>query len=60
VPELTDLIRDVPDFPDPGIVFRDITPLLADGRGLPFLIELTALAGRRRLGNHRVEAVVPL
>lgn len=26
-----DLIRDVPDFPKPGILFRDITPLLADG-----------------------------
>lgn len=25
------LIRDVPDFPKPGILFRDITPLLADG-----------------------------
>ena len=24
------LIRDVPDFPKPGIVFKDITPLLAD------------------------------
>ena len=24
-------IRDVPDFPEPGIVFKDITPLLADG-----------------------------
>ena len=24
------LIRDVPDFPRPGIVFKDITPLLAD------------------------------
>jgi adenine phosphoribosyltransferase len=24
-------IRDVPDFPQPGIVFKDITPLLADG-----------------------------
>ena len=23
-------IRDVPDFPNPGIVFKDITPLLAD------------------------------
>ena len=28
------LIRDVPDFPKPGILFRDITPLLADGNGL--------------------------
>jgi adenine phosphoribosyltransferase len=25
------LLRDVPDFPQPGIVFKDITPLLADG-----------------------------
>lgn len=28
--ELTDFIRDVPDFPKPGIVFKDITPLLAN------------------------------
>lgn len=28
------LIRDVPDFPKPGIVFKDITPLLADPAGL--------------------------
>ncbi|MDR1791086.1 MAG: adenine phosphoribosyltransferase [Propionibacteriaceae bacterium] len=27
------LIRDVPDFPKPGVVFKDITPLLADARG---------------------------
>lgn len=25
------LIRDVPDYPEPGVVFKDITPLLADG-----------------------------
>ena len=25
------LLRQVPDFPEPGVVFRDITPLLADG-----------------------------
>lgn len=29
VPELRRLIRDVPDFPRPGILFKDITPLLA-------------------------------
>jgi adenine phosphoribosyltransferase len=28
------LIRDVPDFPKPGILFKDITPLLADARAL--------------------------
>ena len=30
--DLRRAIRDVPDFPKPGIVFKDITPLLADGR----------------------------
>lgn len=29
--DITKYIRDVPDFPKPGIVFKDITPLLADG-----------------------------
>ena len=32
--ELKALIRTVPDFPAPGIQFRDITTLIADGRGL--------------------------
>ena len=27
---MLDLVRDVPDFPRPGIMFKDITPLLAD------------------------------
>jgi adenine phosphoribosyltransferase len=31
---LASLIRSIPDFPKPGIVFRDITPLLADPAGL--------------------------
>jgi adenine phosphoribosyltransferase len=29
-PDLRALIRDIPDFPSPGIVFKDITPLLLD------------------------------
>lgn len=33
------LIRDVPDFPKPGIVFKDITPLLASPRGLAETID---------------------
>lgn len=28
---LRDYIRDIPDFPKPGIIFKDISPLLADG-----------------------------
>ena len=28
------LIRDVPDFPKPGIIYKDITPLLKDAAGL--------------------------
>src|SRR5450432_2505903 len=36
------LIRDIPDFPKKGILFRDITPLLADPSGLALSIELLA------------------
>ncbi len=32
--KLRNLIRNIPDFPKPGIVFRDITPLLGDAQGL--------------------------
>ena len=32
--DLEQYIRDVPDFPKPGIVFKDITPLLADPAAL--------------------------
>ncbi len=34
------LIRDVPDFPKPGITFKDITPLLADPAGLAECVKL--------------------
>ncbi len=36
------LVRDVPDFPKPGILFRDITPLLRDARGLQSTIDAMA------------------
>src|SRR5690242_18304975 len=36
------LIRDIRDFPKPGILFRDITPLLADPPGLALAVELLA------------------
>jgi len=34
VDRISRLVRDVPDFPVPGVTFRDITPLLGDARGL--------------------------
>jgi adenine phosphoribosyltransferase len=36
------LIRDIPDFPQPGIVFRDITTLLRDAEGLRYTIDSLA------------------
>jgi adenine phosphoribosyltransferase len=40
--QLKRLIRDIPDFPKPGILFRDITPLLADASGIAMAVELLA------------------
>ena len=39
---LKQLIRDIADFPKPGIMFRDITPLLSDASGLALSVELLA------------------
>jgi adenine phosphoribosyltransferase len=36
------LIRDVPDFPKPGILFRDITTLLRDPAGLRHMVDILA------------------
>ncbi|GAA5166594.1 adenine phosphoribosyltransferase [Pseudonocardia eucalypti] len=36
------LIRDVPDYPNPGVLFRDITPLLADAVAFRAVIEALA------------------
>jgi len=40
--DLKRLIRTVPDFPKKGVLFRDITPLLADPAGLAMAVELMA------------------
>jgi len=48
------LIRDIPDFPRPGILFRDITPLLADPRALAAAVQGLAAYARPL----RVECVV--
>lgn len=48
--DLTRYIRDIPDFPRPGIVFKDITPLLAEPRAFQFAID--------RLAEHYPAATV--
>jgi len=37
---LADYIRDIPDFPKPGILFKDITPLLAEPAAFHYAIQL--------------------
>jgi len=39
---ISSMIRDVRDYPTPGIVFKDITPLLADGAALATVIDALA------------------
>ena len=47
-PDLRSLIRDIPDFPSAGIMFKDITPLLLDHRAVRFAVgELAEWAGPR-------------
>ncbi len=52
--DLKALIRDVPDFPNPGVLFRDITPLLHDHDAYRYVIdELT-----RRIGALTPDVIV--
>jgi len=46
------LVRDVPDYPQPGVLFKDINPMLADG---PVLAAVILALGERYAG--RVDAV---
>jgi adenine phosphoribosyltransferase len=39
---ITSRIRDIPDYPKPGVVFKDITPLLADGPALQAVVRALA------------------
>ena len=42
VDRLISLIRDIPDFPEPGVVFKDITTVLGDGNALSVLVDALA------------------
>ncbi|HSE72833.1 MAG TPA: adenine phosphoribosyltransferase [Nocardioidaceae bacterium] len=55
---LDGLIRDIPDFPQAGVVFKDITPLLADHDGFSAVVERLARAGRDQAGDVAVDKVV--
>jgi adenine phosphoribosyltransferase len=52
--DLQGLIRTIPDFPIPGIQFRDITPLIKDPEGFRATIDLFV----ERFKNERIDVVV--
>ena len=52
--QLKALVRDVPDFPQEGIVFKDITPLLADELAFSTVIDLVVV----HFGRGNVDKVV--
>ena len=51
--DLRDYIRDIPDFPTPGILFRDITPLLRSPDAFRHTIDLFAI----RYRDARLDAI---
>ena len=55
---LEQLVVDVPDFPEPGIVFKDITPLLNHPVGFGAVVEALADCGRGADGAVVVDRVV--
>lgn len=52
--ELKEIIRDIPDFPKQGIIFKDITTLLQDAKSFQKMIDLL---GHRYIGN-KIDKVV--
>lgn len=52
------LLRDIPDFPKPGVVFEDITPLLDDHAAFGAVVGALADAGRDDTGAVVVDKVV--
>ena len=53
---LKDYIRDIPDFPQPGILFRDITPLLRDAAAFRYAIDRLAEVCR----DYRPDAIAAI
>ncbi len=55
-PDLRSLIRDIPDFPSAGIMFKDITPLLLDHEAVRFAVRELADWARPRQVDYVVAA----
>ncbi|CAA9362071.1 MAG: Adenine phosphoribosyltransferase [uncultured Nocardioidaceae bacterium] len=53
-------MRDVADFPSPGVLFKDVSPLLADPDGLRTVVAALAEPGRSDDGTTAVDRVVGL
>ena len=51
--DFTPFIRDIPDFPKPGILFKDITPLLADPEAFQASIDALTL----KFATARIDAI---
>src|SRR5437870_8004223 len=54
IEQIRSIVRDVPDFPEPGIVFKDITPVLADPIAFSTIIDLIVV----HFGRGNVDKVV--
>lgn len=50
-------IRDIPDWPEPGVVFKDITPLLRDAVAFTAAVDALAASGRADDGSVAVDVV---
>ena len=56
--KIDELIRDVPDFPKPGVVFKDISLLLDDHAAFTAVVQALADAGRDASGAKVVDKVI--
>ncbi len=54
VEQIKALVREIPDFPEPGVAFKDITPVLADDNAFSTIIDLIVV----HFGRGNVDKVV--
>lgn len=56
VDELKSLIRDIPDFPKNGVIYKDITPLLKEGRSFKKIVDTLA----ERYTDRQIDYIVSI